>query len=536
MNVGGWEKPPEGVKLMFHVEPNQKVISGLPRRFAFPTDEGFDPRWRPIVNAVGEGNVYTPILTLRDEGGQSYGEAAAVIDYKAGPLKGARAAYVWSSLVNHSDYQGTILVEMLRHILSTAQPPLARHVCVRASGAIQVDGKLDERAWAEASPVPLGHCYITRQGKPPLATAARLLWDDANLYIAFECTDPDIFGRQAGRDSELWEEEVVEVYVDPEGDGKDYLEFEVNPRNAVIDLKIASADQVKHYKRWREWNSQGWKTAVQVDGTLDDREDTDRGWTVEMAIPLADLAPVRPKLGASWRLQLYRIDRSKPLGEKPMFAAWSATDTFHKPTRFGRLVFGSNPAHEDFALYPDGSDGGPTWQSSAGVWRIQDGALVGEDCTSDGWQAVGTCAGGEGWRDYRLKLRFKILELGSDNRDGPWIAFRHTSPESCYSLNLGRAVQLHKNRAGRGTNDNTCLIRKDWQPDSEWHALEILVQGNRIAASLDGKPLLDATDRDHLGVPPIPAGGIALSARRWSQSQGHTRVAFDDIEVELLAK
>ena len=537
VQVGGWETPPEGARLMFHVEPKQKAIAGLPRRFAFPSGEGFDPRWRPIVRAVGEQDVYTPILTLRDADGQSYGEAAAVIGYKAGPLSGARVAYVWSSLAHHPDYGEPLVLGVLRHVLATTMPPLARHVCARASGPIEIDGKLDERAWAEAAPVPLAHCFLTREGTPPLKTAARMLWDDAHLYVAFACQDPDVFGRAGPRDSELWEEEVVEVYLDPDGDGRDYRELEVNPRNAVIDLRIPAADQVKgdRYKRFRQWHAAGWRTAVAVEGTVDRRDDTDRRWTAEMAVPLACLGiRTPPRVGDEWRLQLYRIDRSKSLGETPMFAAWSATDNFHRPARFGRLVLGSNPAREDFALYPDGSDASPTWEASAGTWRIEKGTLVGEDCIADGWQLLGIAAGSDGWRDYRLRLRFKVLELGSDHRDGPWIAVRHSGPGECYSLNLGRRIQLHKNHRGRSTNDDTCLAQREWQPDDKWHALEITVQGNRIAARLDGQPLLDAIDRSRLGVPPIPAGGIALSARRWSQSTGHTRIAFDDIEVELL--
>jgi len=539
VSAAGWEKPPQGVELTFHLNPDQRALAGLPKRFPFPPADQADPRWRPIVHAIPPGNVYTPLLTLRDAAGHSYGEAAAVIDYKAGPLAGARVAYVWSSLLAHPDYQEPLLLGMLRHVLGTTQPPLARHVCVRAGGAIEIDGKLDEPAWAHTDPVALAHCFGTRHGKPPLATAARLLWDDANLYVAFECTDPDIFGRPGPRDSELWEEEVVEVYLDPDGDGRDYREFEVNPRNAVIDLLIPAADQVKgdRYKRFRLWNAYGWRSAVHVDGTVGRRDDTDRRWTVEMAIPLASLAPrhkLPPRRGDAWRLQLYRIDRSKPLGEKPQFAAWSPTDTFHAPGRFGVLVFGSNPAREDFALYRDGADGRPTWQPSAGAWRIEKGKLIGTDCVSDSWQVVGVAAGSDAWRDYRLKLRFQILELASDHRDGPWIAFRHTGPGSCYSLNLGRRIQLHKNHRGRATGDHTCLAHKQWEPDDQWHTLEIRVAGSRIATQLDGKPLLEATDASHLGVPPVPTGGIALSARRWSRSDGHTRVAFDDIEIDLL--
>ena len=537
--VGGWEKPPEGVKLTFHLADKPAIISGLPKTFPFPDPEEHDPRWRPIVNVVPKGNVYTPILTLRDDKGRSYGEAAAVIDYQAGPLKGARTAYVWSTLAQHPQYQAPLIVGMLRHILSTTQPPLARHVGVRASGPVKIDGKLDERAWAEATPLPLAHCYGPRYGeKAPLATAARMLWDDTNLYVAFECEDPDIFGRTADRDSELWEEEVVEVYIDPDGDGKDYLEFEVNPRNAVIDLKIPSADQVEgdNYKRFRRWDAKGWKTAVHVEGTLDNRTDADRRWTVEMAIPFSALGTRTPKLGATWRVQLYRIDRSKPLADRPMFAAWSATRAFHDPTRFGVLLFGANPAHEGFSLYPEGSRGRPTWTVTSGSWRIEKGQLIGEDCLESGWATHGISAGSPGWTDCRLTLRFRILERGSDHRDGPWIAFRHTGPGSCYALHLGPAVQLHKSHLGRHTSDHTCLAKGGWEPDAAWHTLTIEVRGSRIATHLDSKPLLSATDADGLGVKPIPSGGIALSARRWNDSEGHTRVAFDDIELELLGR
>ena len=535
VHVAAWETPPEGRKLTFQLDAEQAIVSGLPKSFPFPAGDDFDPRWRPIVNVVGDAGCYTPILTLRDADGGSYGEAAAVIDYRSGPLKGARAAYVWSSLASHAVYGQPVVIGVLRHILSTAQPPLARRVCVRAHEPITIDGKLDERAWRQAGRVPLAHCFLSRQGKPPLDTAARLLWDDEHLYIAFECDDPDVFGRAGPRDSELWEEEVVEVYLDPDGDGRDYLELEVNPRNAVIDLKLPAADQVKGdaYKRFRQWNCVGWKTAVHVDGTLANRDDTDRRWTAEMAIPLAGIAPA-PKIGDRWRLQLYRIDRSKSLGEKPMYAAWSPTGNFHVPERFGTLILGSNPALETFSLYPPGSDGRPTWQPSAGTWRIGPDGLVGEDCLSDGWQFAGTAAGQPHWRDYRLKVWFKILELGGDHRDGPWIAVRHTGPDSCYALHLGSAIQLHKHQRGRCTADATCLAQAAWTPDDKRHLAEVIVKGNRITALLDGKPLLDAVDRDHLGVPPIPAGGIALSARRWSQSPRHTRVAFDAVQVELL--
>jgi hypothetical protein len=79
---------------------------------------------------------------------------------------------------------------------------------------------------------------------------------------------------------------------------------------------------------------------VRVDGTLNRRSDRDRGWTVELAIPFADLGLTRaPAPGDVWRMNLYRFDPSA----ENRYAAWSPTlgerADFHKPDRFGYLEF-----------------------------------------------------------------------------------------------------------------------------------------------------------------------------------------------------
>lgn len=243
-------------------------------------------------------------------------------------------------------FSAALIVLAVVAFTASAQPASERAVCRRARSTVRIDGMLDETDWTRAETVSLTHCFLTRKGAPPFTTKARFLWDDDALYVAFECEDPDIFGRSAERDSELWEEEVVEVYVDPDGNGRDYLEFEVNPRNAIIDLEIPESRLVRgnNYKQFRIWDAANWRTAVRVEGTIEARDDTDRCWVVEMAIPLTDLSPTPPKPGQTWRVQLYRIDRSKTLAGTPMFVAWSKTDTFHNPKRFGTLAF--EAAHE----------------------------------------------------------------------------------------------------------------------------------------------------------------------------------------------
>jgi hypothetical protein len=230
-------------------------------------------------------------------------------------------------------------------------------------------------------------------------------------------------------------------------------------------------------------------------------------------------------------VQFYRIER--PREDQPEFSGWSATDTFHNPRRFGRLAFGANPYRDDFSLYPDGSDGSPTWSVQTGTWRIRNGVLVGRDSGTDGWHPMGLRLNGVSLRDFRLTLRFRLRERGSDHRDGFWVGFRWQG-QTGYSLNLhASGARLHKFVNGRGTNDEVQLAHAPWQPDAEWHTLTLTVRGNTIRAEWDGKPLLSARDENFLGYPPLREGTLLLSARRWSRSQGHTVVEIDEVRVEV---
>jgi len=215
-------------------------------------------------------------------------------------------------------------------------PPLPSLEVPRAGGAIRPDGRLDETDWKRAARTgPLGR--PSGRGKPKAQTEARLLWDDTHLYVAFECRDEDVWSTLTERDANLWEQEVVEVFLDPDGDGKTYAELQVSPAGVLFDASFERhrSDLAKA----RLWDS-GAGHGVQVDGTLNAREDRDRAWTAELAIPWAKLPAVPhlpPRPGDELRANLFRLDRQKGGGQDA--AAWSAPvrSDFHALDRFGRL-------------------------------------------------------------------------------------------------------------------------------------------------------------------------------------------------------
>jgi len=204
----------------------------------------------------------------------------------------------------------------------------------RATGPIAIDGRLDEPAWRSAFEAPFVNSM--NGGTVRYPTVARLLWDDRNLYVAFECEDDEVYAHPGRRDDDpIYEDEVVEIFVDPAGSGRDYAEIEVSPANVVFDARFAA--RRGDLAAARVWAS-GARTAVEVRrGPAGDR-----GWTVEMALPLEALrATARaPRPGDRWRMNLFRLETHNRAGvaEGQAFSPPLRGD-FHALDRFGWLLF-----------------------------------------------------------------------------------------------------------------------------------------------------------------------------------------------------
>lgn len=219
--------------------------------------------------------------------------------------------------------------------------PLPVYRAPFTSVAPVIDGKLDDAVW-KAAPMVL----LTRsdgRGAPSLRTEARLLWDDTHLYVAFRVEDPDVWSDFKKDDDPLYKEEVVEVFLDADGDGRTYNELELAPSGHVFDARFEAPRQGMDLA----WSSK-MKVGVKVDGTLNDASDTDRGWTAEMAIPFATLYHVPhipPRPGDTWRFDLYRLEHPHRTSEEGMAFSPPVIPDFHNVRRFARLVFeGATPA------------------------------------------------------------------------------------------------------------------------------------------------------------------------------------------------
>ena len=197
----------------------------------------------------------------------------------------------------------------------------------------------DETAWAGASSVEWGPAaYRTR---------FRAVWTGEGLFLRFDATDPAPWHTMTRRDEHLWDEEVVEIFLDPDRSGRDYYELEINPANVVCDLRMISPWPDK--KGDIDWNLAGLETRVVTtkDGAL-----KATGWTATALLPWSGLrslpsaakVAVPPRAGDRWRFNVFRIKR--PGGPKApekgaVFAAWSppSVESFHDVGAFRDIVF-----------------------------------------------------------------------------------------------------------------------------------------------------------------------------------------------------
>lgn len=217
-------------------------------------------------------------------------------------------------------------------------PPLPEYHLPKTAKAPTIDGKLDDAVWAAAPAVQLVMSY---DGRPTTKkTTLRMLYDDTNVYVAFDAEDPDVWGSFRQKDDPIYNEDACEVFFDADGDGATYNELQVSPHNVNFDASfVARRSDLPTAMKWES----GMTTAVQVKGTLDDDSDTDERWTAEMQIPIAKLTNVPhvpPVKGDVWRFNAYRLEhlvRRKQI-EGQAFSPLFMGDFHHLP-RFGRLVF-----------------------------------------------------------------------------------------------------------------------------------------------------------------------------------------------------
>ncbi len=231
------------------------------------------------------------------------------------------------------------------------RPP--EYTIYRSGEPLIIDGRLDKAAWQQA-PRTRRFVHITTGEPGWYNTQAAMLWDDEYLYAACFVEETDVFATEGRRHTPVYHHDPdVELFIDPDGDGHNYYEFQVNPINTINEVFWPWPGSAQGEFGW---DLLGIRSAVQVQGTLNCYEQKDQGWTVELALPFCAMerlcpdpqrTPLPPRPGDTWRLNWTRVQKTRHMPPILRGRRWYPTE----PQAFaahGGLIIGESQQSTDW--------------------------------------------------------------------------------------------------------------------------------------------------------------------------------------------
>ncbi len=195
----------------------------------------------------------------------------------------------------------------------------------------KIDGIADDAVWKAAQLIDKFTLPWLKDKERPAKTAtkARLLWDREYLYFVAELEDHDLFADITEHDGKTWFNDVFELFFKPAVDKPSYYEFQVNAAGTTMDMFLPKRGIDDFEKAVRDGDFH-FEAKVVRNGTLDNRDDRDTGWTVEGRLPWADFARTggRPEQNAVWKFALCRYDYTKGMEPELSTMAPMKTNAF----------------------------------------------------------------------------------------------------------------------------------------------------------------------------------------------------------------
>jgi len=245
----------------------------------------------------------------------------------------------------------------------------------KITGKPTIDGNLNEPFWQNSARSTPFRDMISG-ADTYLKTEAAVLWDEQNLYVGYWIEEPDVTATLTRRDAPIYKDNDVELFIAGQ-DG--YYEFEINSFGTIYEVLFFWLDayekngysKIPAFKRnvkgaklfngvgyrhprggrigfWN-WDMPKLRSAVHIDGTINNKNDKDKGWTVEIAIPWSSLTilaqgdkrSLPPLSGDTWRMDFSRFNVKKGSHNDAGGWAWSPHGVWdsHVPECFTYIKF-----------------------------------------------------------------------------------------------------------------------------------------------------------------------------------------------------
>lgn len=254
------------------------------------------------------------------------------------------------------------------------RPPV--YVCRYNEKPFHLDGNLDKDFWSD---IPFTEDFPDIEGDirpvPRFRTRAKLAWDQENLYIGALLEGDEIWANLTEHDCVIFQDNDFEIFIDPDSDTQAYFEFEMNALNTTWDLLLTKAYR-DGGKPVNGLEIHGMRTAVHIDGKLNDPNAHSRSWSVEVVMPFAALKECAaqgraPVSGEYYRMNFSRVqwkvdvkddafqkrlseETGRPLPEDNWVWAPTGVINIHYPELWAFVFFaGQNEADAAFSVPED---------------------------------------------------------------------------------------------------------------------------------------------------------------------------------------
>jgi len=226
-----------------------------------------------------------------------------------------------------------------------------KYFVTQIDSPITIDGLDNEDAWQN---IPYSNSFvdIINGSEVDYSTKFKCTRDDKNIYFFVKLEEPHIRGLMTSHDTLLYNENCFEIFIDPDNDGKNYLELEINARETTLDLLMD-----KPYKKGGKsdiaYDIKGLEHMTNISGTINNPNDTDKFWTIEIAIPMSSVFELSnygvEKSNFHWRVHLARMQFPHTINKGtykqdpkvlPKVWVWNQQSAFdnHIPERWGYFV------------------------------------------------------------------------------------------------------------------------------------------------------------------------------------------------------
>jgi hypothetical protein len=214
----------------------------------------------------------------------------------------------------------------------------------RADPAPRLEAAWNDRVWARAGTLEVGHFRPESSGHHP-GTTARLLYDERGVCGIFRVQDRYVRCLRTGYHDPVWKDSCVEFFAQPKPDCG-YFNFEFNCGGAFLCCYVT--DPAREGDWFKEFVKvpPGLGRTIQVRSSLPRRIEPEITepvtWTLSFFIPFPLFEHYVGRLGVGqgqvWRGNFFKCAEEN---SHPHWAAWSPVDefNFHRPSCFGSLRF-----------------------------------------------------------------------------------------------------------------------------------------------------------------------------------------------------